>query len=416
VKILIVSQYFWPENFRINDLASHFSTTGHDVTVLTGMPNYPEGMLHPEFADEPNKFSRYGNIEVHRVPMVLRGKGKISLVLNYLSFFISASTIGLWGLRHKSFDVAFVFGASPITVAIPAIIIKKIKKTPIFLWVLDLWPESLSAVGAVRSELVLRTVGRMVSWIYKNCDHILIQSRSFLESIQEYCGDADQPGKILYFPSWAEEVFGQESNVIQNAVIRRNDMFTVMFAGNIGEAQDFPSMLNAAELLKNNRRIRWIIVGDGRMQEWVANEVSRRELSECFHLVGRFPMELMPAFFACADVLLVSLKANDIFARTIPGKVQSYLAFGKPVVGMIDGEAHTVIEQSEGGRVCGSGDSEGLAKILEELANMQPEALVKMGQMGRQYYEQHFERRLLFAKLEGFFQAEISGQSLSGYS
>lgn len=416
MKILIVSQYFWPENFRINDLVSHLSEVGHEVTVLTGKPNYPEGILHPEFRINPSLFNRYGVVELYRVPMLVRGKGKVSLALNYLSFFTSASTLGVWKIRHKSFDVVFVFGASPITAAIPAIIVKKIKKTPIFLWVLDLWPESLSAVGAVRSELVLRNVGRMVSWVYKNCDHILIQSRSFLESIQKYCVDADQAGKVLYFPSWAEEVFGQESQFVQNIVTRRNDLFTVMFAGNIGEAQDFPAMLDSAELLKTNRRIRWIIVGDGRMQEWVASEVTRRGLSECFYLVGRFPMESMPAFFVCADVLLVSLKANDIFSRTIPGKVQSYLAFGKPVVGMIDGEARVVIEASKGGLACGSGDSKGLARILEELASIQPETLAKMGQMGRQYYEQHFERRALFAKLENFFQAEISGQSLSDYS
>jgi glycosyltransferase involved in cell wall biosynthesis len=411
VKILIVSQYFWPENFRINDLASHFSITGHDVTILTGMPNYPEGMLHPEFADEPNQFSKYGNIEVHRVPIVLRGKGKISLVLNYLSFFISASTVGVWGLRHKSFDVVFVFGASPITVAIPAIIIKKIKKTPIFLWVLDLWPESLSAVGAVRSGLVLRTVGRMVSWIYKNCDHILIQSRSFLESIQKYCGDADQPGKILYFPSWAEDVFGQESQIDQNAVTRRTDMFTVMFAGNIGEAQDFPAILDVAEILKANQKVRWVIVGEGRMREWVASEVIRRGLTGCFHLVGRHPMESMPAFFYCADVLLVTLKRNDIFFRTIPGKVQSYMASGKPIVGMVSGETYLAIEESGGGRVCESGDSKGLAMIVEELANAQPKVLVKMGKMGRQYYEKNFDRKMLFLKLDALFQEEASGKN-----
>lgn len=416
MKILIVSQYFWPENFRINDLASHFSEVGHEVTVLTGKPNYPEGVLNPEFRLDHNRFNKYGNAEICRVPMGLRGKGKVSLAFNYLSFFISASTIGVWKIRKKSFDVIFVFGASPITVAIPAIIIKKIKKTPIFLWVLDLWPESLSAVGAVRSGLLIQAIGRMVSWVYKNCDHILVQSRSFVGSIQKYCLDVDQAGKVLYFPSWAEQVFGQESQVVQNAVTRRNDLFTVMFAGNIGEAQDFSAILDAAELLKTNRRVRWIIVGDGRMQEWVASQVKRRGLSECFYLVGRFPIESMPSFFACADILLVSLKANDIFSRTIPGKLQSYLAFGKPVVGMIDGEAHKVIEQSGGGRVCGSGDSKGLAEILKELANTDPKVLARMGQMGRHYYEQHFERIALFARLERFFQAKISGKNLSDYS
>jgi len=412
MKILIISQYFWPENFRINDLATHFSEIGHDVTVLTGKPNYPEGVLHPEFLKKPNSFDRYGNVEIYRVPMALRGNGKVSIALNYLSFFLSASTIGLWKIHHKSFDVIFVFGASPITVAIPAIVLKRFKKVPIFLWVLDLWPESLSAVGVVRPGLVTQAIGKMVSWIYKNSDHILIQSKSFFESIQKYCVDAEQPGKVLYFPSWAEEIFGQESNCVQNVVRLREEMFTVMFAGNIGEAQDFPALLAAAELLKSNKKIRWIIVGDGRMSEWVASEVLSRGLSDCFYLAGRFPMETMPAFFACADVLLVSLKTNDIFSRTIPGKVQSYMAYGKPVVGMIDGEARAVIEQSGAGRVCGSGDSNGLAKILEELASMRPDVLTNMGRMGRQYYERHFERRALFSKLECFFHAASVGKPL----
>ena len=413
MKILIVSQYFWPENFRINDLASYFSKTGHEVTVLTGKPNYPEGVLHHEFLVNHIQFSRLGNVEVYRVPMVLRGKRKILLALNYLSFFISASTIGLWKIRHKSFDVVFVFGASPITSAIPAIIFKKIRKIPVFLWVLDLWPESLSATGAVQSGFVLKTVGKMVSWIYKNCDYILIQSRSFLESIQKYCAGTDQPGKVVYFPSWAEEVFRQGSQIVQNAVTRRTDMFTVMFAGNIGEAQDFPALLAAAELLKTNHKIRWVIVGDGRMRDWVASEVVHRGLSACFHLVGRYPVESMPAFFSCADVLLVSLKTNDIFSRTIPGKVQSYLAFGKPIVGMVDGEAHMVIEDSQGGRACKSGDFGGLAKIIEELANAQPEVLANMGKLGRQYYQKHFDRKMLFLKLEGYFNAATSGKTIS---
>jgi glycosyltransferase involved in cell wall biosynthesis len=410
MRVLIISQYFWPENFRINDLASYFAEVGHEVTVLTGKPNYPEGILNPDFRANPDSFVRYGNVEICRVPMTLRGKSKVSLALNYMSFFISASIIGVWRIRRESFDLIFVFGASPITVAIPAIIIKKFKKIPIFLWVLDLWPESLSAVGVLRSKRVLQIVGYVVSWIYKWCDHILIQSRSFRQSIQQYCVDADMPGKVLYFPSWAEEIFSQSSLVPQNDVLHRADKFTAMFAGNLGEAQDLPALLDAAERLKSNRRIRWIIMGDGRMHKWLFEEVIRRGLSECFHMVGRHPVEEMPAFFECADVLIVTLKRNDIFSRTIPGKVQSYLAYGKPIVGMIDGEARRIIEESGCGRVCASGDSECFAKTLEELACAKAEDLTKMGQMGRQYYEAHFERRALLARLEAYFKAAVSKQ------
>lgn len=416
MKILVVTHYFWPESFRINDLATHFANAGNEVTVLTGLPNYPEGHLNPDYKNDPHSFVQYGSVKVCRIPHVLRGSTKISLVLNYFSFLTSASILGAWKLRKTNFDVVFVFAVSPITVAIPAIMIGRLKRAPIFLWVQDLWPETLSAVGIVRSSRLLALVGGLVRWIYARCDHILIQSQAFASSIRKYSPEADQPGKMLYLPNWAEEVFGQVSQVTQNAVTRREGLFTVMFAGNIGEAQDFPALLDAAELLKSNDRIRWIIVGDGRMREWVSSEVTRRRLTDCFRLVGRFPMETMPDFFKCADALLVSLKANEIFSQTVPGKVQSYLASGKPVVGMLDGEARAVIEKSAGGKACGSGDSENLAKIIEELAKASPGELAQMGENGRQYYEQQFERGALFARLEGYFQAAIEGKPLSDAS
>lgn len=408
LRLLIVTQYFWPENFRINDLAMHLSETGYEVTVLTGVPNYPEGVLSPDFAKDKDAFYTYGNVDIKRVPMLLRGKGRLTLAANYLTFFLSASTVGLWKLRKKDFDVIFVFGASPITVAIPAILVKKTRKIPLLLWVLDLWPESLSATGAVNSSWLLSSMGRVVSWIYRHCDRILIQSKSFFESIQKYSPDSHEHNNIVYFPSWAEDVFGGGSTLAQHVITTREDLFTIMFAGNIGEAQDFPTILAAAELLKDNRKIRWIIVGDGRAREWVEQEVLRRGLSNCFQLVGRFPVEVMPAFYACADVMLVSLKTNDIFARTIPGKVQSYLSYGKPIVGVIDGEARVVIEDSKAGKVCRSGDYRNLAIIVEELAACSTEALCEMGKNGRDYYQHHFKRETLFDKLNKLLHDSVS--------
>lgn len=408
IKLLIITQYFWPENFRVNDLASFFSSHGQEVTVITGRPNYPEGYLYPEFRAQPESFNRYGNVNIIRVPMLSRGKTKFSLVLNYLSFFTSASIFGLFKIRSNSYDVIFVFGASPLTVAIPAILFKKIKKTPIFLWVLDLWPESLSAAGGIESRLVINSVGKLVSWIYKNCDHILIQSKSFSKSVSQYCKGAYRPEKIIYFPSWAEDLFDQNNQKHQHLVTRDDNYFTIMFAGNIGEAQDFPAILNAAEQLKKNNKIRWLIVGDGRLSAWVAAEVKRRGLSDCFSLLGRHSLDSMPSFYSCADALLVSLKRSEIFAMTIPGKVQSYLKFGKPIIAMIDGEAKSVIEESGAGRACGAGDSKSLAIIITEMATLEPQILKLMGDKGRQYYESNFERNMLLTKLEKQFLAKIS--------
>ncbi|MBW9333444.1 glycosyltransferase family 4 protein [Herbaspirillum sp. RU 5E] len=403
MKILIVTQHFWPENFRINDLAEHFSTAGHEVTVLTGQPNYPEGSLFPEYAAAPDRFSQYHGVQIVRIPHVLRGRSRLRLVVNYFSYFVSGSILGAWKLRAQRFDAIFVFAVSPITVAIPAVVLGKLKKTPVFVWVQDLWPETLSAIGVVRSPRILGAVGRLVSWIYNRCDHILIQSRSFADSVRRYCADADKPGKLIYFPNWAEEVFGQQVQAQQNAVQRREDLFTVMFAGNIGEAQDFPAVLDAAQELSSDQRIRWVIVGDGRAREWVTAEVERRGLQSCVELVGRFPVETMPAFFECADAMLVALKDDEAFARTVPGKVQSYLAAAKPILGMINGEAGQVVNESGGGLACAAGASADLAANVRALAAMPREQLVQMGLQGRQYYQDNFERKTLFAKLEQYF-------------
>jgi len=403
VRILIVTQHFWPENFRINDLAESLSERGHQITVLTGLPNYPEGSLYQDFAENPADFDRYKVIEICRIPHVLRGKSRIRLVLNYISYFLSASVIGAWKLRGRRYDAIFVFAVSPITVAIPAIVLGKLKRTPVFLWVQDLWPETLSAIGVIRSPRVLGMVGRLVSWIYDNSDHILIQSRAFAASVKKYCRSAEKPGKMIYFPNWAEDVFSQGSASYQSAVTRRDDLFTVMFAGNIGEAQDFPAVLDAAEMLRDNQRIRWIIVGDGRAKDWVASEVTRRGLESCVQLAGRFPVEVMPAFFACADAMLVALKDDEVFARTVPGKVQSYLAAGKPIVGMISGEARNVINESQGGISCEAGAAFELAEIVKTMAGLPREELAKMGARGRQFYESNFARDTLFANLESYF-------------
>lgn len=408
IRVLIISQYFWPENFRINDLASFFSSDGQEVTVITGKPNYPQGYLFPEFKANPKSFNRYENINIIRVPMLNRGKGKFSLALNYLSFFVSASTLGLFKIRSKSYDVIFVFGVSPITVAIPAILLKKIKKIPIFLWVLDLWPESVSVAGGIKSKLVIGLLGRLVSWIYANCDHVLIQSRSFFQSVSQYCKDANKAEKVIYFPSWAEDLFDSNTVSDQQVITRDDNYFTIMFAGNLGEAQDFPAILNAAEKLKQNKRVRWLILGDGRIRDWLAAEIKQRELSDSFHLLGRHPLDAMPSFYSCADVLLVSLKNSEIFAMTIPGKVQSYLKFGKPIIGMIDGEANRVIEESNAGMVCDAGDSIGLVNVIEKMMHLTHAELKQMGHAGQKYYAAHFERNMLLNKLKQYFLSKIS--------
>jgi len=400
VKILIVSQYFWPENFRINDLTQELVQRGHDVTVLTGVPNYPVGKVFDAFKKDRAAFDEYAGARVFRVPMLARGSGSLRLLANYLSFVMGACLFAPWYLRGKKFDVIFTYEPSPATVGLPAVMMGYLKRAPVVFWALDLWPETLVAVGAVRSARVLSVVGRMIAFIYNRCALVLGQSRGFLRSIAKYCDDND---KIRYFPSWAEDVFVQNDLRPAPEVQVKEGVFNVLFAGNVGEAQDFPSVLEAAESLKHNPAIRWLVVGDGRMTEWLRSEVAQRGLAHCFLLLGRFDVERMPSFYAHADALLVSLKRDPVFSLTIPGKVQSYLMAGIPLLGMLDGEGAAVIREANAGLVCASGDGKGLARSVLELASMSKDARNELGNNGRVYAQKEFSRELLINKLESWF-------------
>ncbi len=393
----MVSQYFWPENFRINDLVREWAQRGHEVTVLTGIPNYPAGKVFEAYRQQPSAFGEYEGARVFRVPMLPRGTGGLRLMLNYISFVLGGVIWGPWRLRRAQPDAIFVFEPSPVTVGLPAVWLGKIKKAPVVFWTLDLWPETLAAIGVVHSPRVLAWVGYLVRFIYNRCSLVLGQSRGFLGSIAKYC---DDKAKIRYFPSWAEDVFTNSSVQFAPEVPDLPDNFTVVFAGNIGEAQDIPAVLDAAERLKENADIRWVIVGDGRKSEWLRSEVVRRGLEKMVLLVGRFPIERMPSFYAHADALLVSLKRDPVFSMTIPGKVQTYLMAGIPLLGMLDGEGATVIREAKAGLTCDAGDSAGLAEAVLALAAMPLKERRQLGMNGRRYAEHEFSRTKLIDRLE----------------
>jgi glycosyltransferase involved in cell wall biosynthesis len=402
MRILVISQYFWPENFRINDLVLALGDRGHHITVLTGEPNYPSGEIFHDYLCNKDSFRNFFGVTVIRVPVIARGKNKIKLALNYISFILSASFIGPWKLRGEEFDVIFVYEPSPITVGIPAAVMRSIKRAPMVFWVLDLWPQTLRAVGIFKSPILLNLVGQLVKIIYSQCDLILAQSKSFIEHIKYY-SPTNVP--VQYFPNWAESVFDSTSITPASEIKHRTDSFTIVFAGNIGVAQDFPAILDAAELLKFEKKIHWIIVGSGRMHTWVSKEVERRGLQSQFELLGSFPLERMPSFYAHADALLVSLRDDPIFAMTIPGKLQSYLASGVPVIGMISGEGADIINEYQVGLCAPAGDFNELAKLVLRMSKMSEEQLIEMGKHGKQLYEQQFERGSLVVKAENFFKS-----------
>lgn len=406
MQVLIVTQYFWPENFRINDVAVGLQEKGHDVTVLTGQPNYPDGRFFPGYGFWSKPEERYQGIRVVRVPLIPRGNGgALRLLLNFCSFAFSASLMGPWRCRAP-YDTILVFEPSPVTVGIPALVLKKLRGTPILFWVQDLWPESLAATGATKSRWILNAVEALVRRIYRHCDRILVQSEAFRSPIERL---GVEGGRIAYFPNSAEP-FYQPLSVEREAPERASlpEGFRVIFGGNIGKAQSFETILEAAGLLRGREDIHWVILGDGRMASWVRDEVQKRGLNKTVHLLGRFPAEAMPRYFALADVLLVTLRKEPIFSLTIPSKVQSYLACGKPIVAALDGEGARIVREAEAGLTLDPEDGKALADAILTMYRMPAKARQAMGLSGRRYFESHFERELLLNRLDRWI-TEVKG-------
>jgi len=407
MNILIISQYFWPENFRINDLALGLVERGNRVTVLTGIPNYPEGRFFPGYGIFKRNREEYGGVRIVRIPVIPRGRGgALRLIINYISFTANACLLAPFLLRLK-FDIIF-FSLSPLTEGIPALVMKKMKKIPVVFWVQDLWPESLSATGVVTSSLALKAVEKLVRFLYLRCDRILVQSRAFIPVIEKRGGDAK---RIAYFPNSAEELYRPVS-LEPDAPERKNipEGFCVMFAGNIGAAQDFETILSAAGQLKEYDDIHWVIVGDGRLRPWVEAQIEERGLTKTFHLLGRHPVELMPRFFSIANVMLVTLKKEYIFSLTIPSKVQSYLACAKPIIAAIDGEGARIIKESGAGIACPAENPYALASAVLKSHRMSDTDLHDMGLRGRSYFEQQFERTVLIDRLHNWIKELKKGE------
>ena len=408
MRILVVTQYFWPESFRVNDLALGLKERGHAVAVLTGLPNYPTGRFFPGYGFFTPSSEEFNGLPVYRVPLIPRGSGqRWRLALNYFSFAIFASLLAPVRCRGV-FDLIFVFEPSPITVGIPAIMLKKFKRAPVMFWVQDLWPESLSATRAIRSELLLHWVAQLVRFIYQRCDRILVQSEGFIPSVTALGAD---PQRVAYFPNWAETLYCPVATA-EDAPERKEVPagFCVMFAGNIGAAQSFETILEAATLLRQHHDIHWVVVGDGHRRAWVEGQILERGLKESVHLLGPRPAEVMPRYFALADALLVTLKCDPIFALTIPSKVQSYLACAKPILAALDGEGARVVRESGAGIVCPAEDAKALAESVLRLSRMSPQERAAMGQKGRTYFEANFEREKLLDRLEGLMLEMIKRQ------
>jgi glycosyltransferase involved in cell wall biosynthesis len=320
--------------------------------------------------------------------------GGIRLFLNYFSwaFFASVKAIKL---SSKKYDAVIVHEPSPITQFYPALVIKKLKKTPVYFWVMDLWPESLEIAGGIKNKVVLNFFARMVRNFYKESEKILITSKGFKKSILE---KGNFENKIHYFPNWAEDTIS--SGNTEFAIPRLPEGFRIMFAGNIGEAQDMDNIMKTALALRENKNIKFILLGDGRKMPFVQEFIKENQLEETVHTLGRYPVEAMAAFFNVADILLVSLKDDPIFNITVPAKVQAYMSSGKPILAMLNGEGAENIAEAGCGFSVPAGNSEKLAATIEEISQMKKEHLAVLGRNGKQFYELNYKMEQCISNLE----------------
>ncbi len=385
MRVLLISQYFYPEQFKCNDVANELVKRGHEVTVLTGIPNYPRGRFFNGYGVFRRRHERMDGYDVYRALLIPRGNGgAVRLVLNYFSYAFFATFWAVWLVLTRKYDAILVHETSPITVGIPAVIAKKLKGIPMYFWVLDLWPESLTAAGGITNKYVLGFFTKMTQWIYRNSEKILISSKGFEESIIE---KGDFRDKLVYFPNWADRALEGNSDYELPAM---PSGFKVMFAGNIGEAQDFDHIMEAALLLRERTDIHFVLVGDGRKKPWVENYVRENSLQGTVHCLGRHPLESMPLFFEQADAMLVTLKDEPIFNLTAPAKIQAYMSAGKPIVAMMNGEGPRLVAEAEAGVSVAAGDSAGLASAILQLVSMPHSDLVRWGLNGKAYCDRNF--------------------------
>jgi colanic acid biosynthesis glycosyl transferase WcaI len=396
MKILVVSQYFYPESFRINDVCLGLIEKGHEVTVFTGLPNYPEGSFFEGYSYQGPYHENLGKIKIIRTPLIPRGKNKsLRLILNYFSYFFCATILAPFVVRGR-FDKIFVYQVSPVTVAIPALFLKFLKKAPLILWVNDLWPESLEATGTVKNKKILNLVGILVSLIYKNSNKIFITSKGFTDQILRLGGSIDQ---ITYFPQWAEELFSRKIDPSFEDNNIPKDGFKVMFAGNIGSSQDFETIIKAAIILKEHKEIHFLILGDGLMKDWALEEVRKNKLEKTFHFLGRRPLNLMPEYYSKAQVMLMSLSSNFLFSITVPAKLQSYLASQKPIIASMDGEGANIVEEWKAGIAVKASEPKLLADAILKMSKLSPLELELMGQNALECSKKQFDRDALLNML-----------------
>ncbi|WP_027203365.1 glycosyltransferase family 4 protein [Butyrivibrio fibrisolvens] len=412
-KILVICQYFHPEQFRINDICMEWVNRGYDVTVLTGIPNYPQGKFYKGYGLFKKRREVWDGVKIIRIPLIPRGHTPIGLVLNYFSFPISGF---FWNLFTKvKADYVFMFETSPMTQCKIGVRYAKKHKAPLYLYVQDLWPENVEIVTGIHSPLVIRPIDRMVDKIYKACDQIFVTSPSFVKAVVNRKVPVD-PNKVHYWPQYAEEFYeplsrdeGLEryySHVCDKSMQEQiqklydDKSFKIAFTGNIGYAQGLDVLPKTAKLL-GDYNVRFVIIGDGRYKSRLIEEISQSGVSDRFIMIDRQPAQRIPEILAMCDAAFISFMDTELFTWTIPAKLQSYMACGMPIIASAKGETERVIKEADCGMCTGIGNVDELANAIKQI-DMNTFKQV-YGVNARKYFEEHFAKKMLMNEIEKYF-------------
>ena len=392
--ILIVAQYFYPESFRINDIATEWVKRGNNVTVLTGIPNYPMGKFFPGYSWTKKRKEQWNGINIIRIPLIARGHSSIGMVLNYYSFVIS----GWFWNRFNSIkaDIVFSYETSPMTQVKVGCGYAKKHKVPHFLYVQDLWPENVETVTGIHNRLIIGPIDRMVDRIYKQVDKIFVTSPSFVDAVVNRKNPVD-PQKVFYWPQYAEEFYRPIENKGYEGIPDDNS-FKIAFTGNIGTAQGLDILPQTAKLMKDDN-VRFVIVGDGRYQVEFEKHIDECGVRDKFILLPRVQSTLVPEILSACDAGFISFNKTPLWEMTIPAKLQSYMACGKPIIASASGETKRIIEESQCGICTEIGDAEALAEGIRKVMSMD---IIGMGKNSRSYFESHFVKKMLMDEIDQY--------------
>lgn len=399
--ILVISQYFYPEQFRINDICTEWVKRGYKVTVITGIPNYPQGKFYSGYGFFKKRKEIYNGIEIIRIPLIPRGNNSIMLALNYLSFVVSGF---IWKMctRIKA-DYVFIFEVSPMTQALPGVWYAKKRKIPCYLYVQDLWPENVEIITGITNKYILGTIGKMVDYIYSRCNKIFTTSKSFIKAINDRGVPLE---KIEYWPQYAEDFYKplEKTNIPE---IPNDEAFNIIFAGNIGNAQGLDILPKVASILSKvelKREIRFNIVGDGRYKNELIDLVNKSNVTHMFNFIPKQRANRIPEFMAASDAAFICLTNSPLFAMTIPAKLQSYMACGIPIIASADGEICNIIQEAKSGVCSSAGDSDKLADIIIKMSISTDEELEQLGINAKKYYDNNFDKNRLLDKMDDHFK------------